>query len=617
MTQDASIDGVSRVEEQLREENQYLRAVIDALGYPLYVINAETQRVEMVNELAYQGELAGDQTCHELIHGRERPCEEAGYPCLLQQIKHTKMPTVVQHVEACQDGSSRYSEVHGFPIFDQDGKVVRIVEFSLDVSERVKTEQAEHALTHALGERVKELNCLYSISKLGVEPGISIPTLLQRSVELLPAGWQYPEITCARIILEEHDPVQSEHFQESPWKQAAEIISGGKSIGKLEVYYQQEKPQYFEGPFLEEERHLIDAVAEWLGITLERMQIDQALRESEIRWRSLTETSPDHILTLDTDLNITFANYASPGLTVAELIGTPLYTYVDPDRQAEIKGILESVLKSGEPASYETVYHLPDGGNIYYESRVTPHLSDDENRVWGLTISARDITARKRVEEQRRQLAALEERERIGRELHDDLGQVIAFIHMQAQTGLIQLDKQNLNEVQAALDELVKISQSTYTDIRQYILGIRRGLQPSSVNFFDQLRGLLESQKVRYELETQLSVIGDWQENPFSPEVERQLLGIIQEALNNICKHAGVTQARLILRQQDDQASIVIEDDGIGFSIDPLMEFSTTEEDPHFGLSIMRERAERVAGRLEIRSTPGEGTQIIVWMPLS
>ena len=607
---------MKRVEEQLREENQYLRAVIDALGYPLYVINAETKRVEMVNALAYQGELASDQTCHRFIHGREKPCEETGYPCLLQQIKNTKMPTVVQRVEACQDGSSRYSETHGFPIFDQDGKVVRIIEFSLDVSERVKTEKAQHALTHALGERVKELNCLYSISKLGVEPGVSISTLLQSSVELLPAGWQYPEITCARISLEGYEPVQSKQFQESPWKQAAEIVSGGKSVGKLEVYYQQEKPQYFEGPFLEEERHLIEAVAEWLGITLERMQIDQALRESEIRWRSLTETSPDHILTLDTDLNITFANYASPGLTVAELIGTPLYTYVDQDRQAEIKGILEGVLTSGKPASYETIYHLPDGGNIYYEERETPHLSDDENRVRGLTISARDITARKRVEEQRRQLAALEERERIGRELHDDLGQVIAFIHMQTQTALIQLDKQDLSEVQAALEDLVKISQSTYTDIRQYILGIRRGLQPSSMNFFDQLKGLLETQKVRYDLETQVNVSGDWQENPFSPEVERQLLGIIQEGLNNIHKHAGVAQARLIFCQEDDQAKIVIEDDGKGFSVDPLLEYSTTAGDPHFGISIMDERAERVGGRLELHSTPGEGTQIIVWMPI-
>jgi two-component system nitrate/nitrite sensor histidine kinase NarX len=71
-----------------------------------------------------------------------------------------------------------------------------------------------------------------------------------------------------------------------------------------------------------------------------------------------------------------------------------------------------------------------------------------------------------------------------------------------------------------------------------------------------------------------------------------------------------------MLSQQDDQARIVIEDDGKGFPIDPLLGFSRTIGEPHFGLSIMRERAERVGGRLELHSTPGRGTKIIVWMPL-
>jgi PAS domain S-box-containing protein len=120
------------------------------------------------------------------------------------------------------------------------------------------------------------------------------------------------------------------------------------------------------------------------------------LRESEARWRSLTESSPDHVVTLDTDLNIQFVNYPSPGLKVEELIGTPLYTYVAEERQLEVKGILESVLKTGEPASYETRYDSPDGSVICYESRVVPRVLLGE--TIGLTVNARDITERKRAE---------------------------------------------------------------------------------------------------------------------------------------------------------------------------------------------------------------------------
>jgi len=135
-----------------------------------------------------------------------------------------------------------------------------------------------------------------------------------------------------------------------------------------------------------------------LAIAAQRQQI-RARRESEERWRSLTETSPDHILTLDADLNIQFANFASPGLTVEELIGTPLYTYVEEERQAEIKAILEGVLRTGDDASYETIYHRPDGTVINYESRVTPRRLPGSDEIVGLTLSARDITARKRAEE--------------------------------------------------------------------------------------------------------------------------------------------------------------------------------------------------------------------------
>jgi PAS domain S-box-containing protein len=147
-----------------------------------------------------------------------------------------------------------------------------------------------------------------------------------------------------------------------------------------------------------------------LDIT-KRKQFEVALQESETNWRSLLETSPDHILMLDTDLNIQFANFASPGLTVEDLIGIPLYTYVDEDRQEEVKAILEGVLKTGKPDRYETVYHSPDGSDIYYESYVTARRLTEGNSIVGLTLGSRDITERVRIDTERQSLThALGER---------------------------------------------------------------------------------------------------------------------------------------------------------------------------------------------------------------
>ncbi|MBT4269325.1 MAG: PAS domain S-box protein [Deltaproteobacteria bacterium] len=126
-----------------------------------------------------------------------------------------------------------------------------------------------------------------------------------------------------------------------------------------------------------------------------------ALKDSKERWRSLTETSPDHILTLDTDLNIQFANYSAPGLTVNELIGTPLYQYVEgKEKQDEVKAILESVLNTGRLKSYETDYNTPEGETIYYESSVIPRILEGSKKIIGLTISSRNMTERKNMEDE-------------------------------------------------------------------------------------------------------------------------------------------------------------------------------------------------------------------------
>ncbi len=122
------------------------------------------------------------------------------------------------------------------------------------------------------------------------------------------------------------------------------------------------------------------------------------LSESKEMWRSLSESSPDHIFMLDTDLKIQYANYASPGMATAYLLETPLYNYAPEEKQNEVKGILEDVLHTSKNARYETTQITPKGRTIHYESRATPRIIS--GNVVGLTVAARDITDRKRVEEE-------------------------------------------------------------------------------------------------------------------------------------------------------------------------------------------------------------------------
>jgi len=133
---------------------------------------------------------------------------------------------------------------------------------------------------------------------------------------------------------------------------------------------------------------------------LNRKKDSDALLESEARWRSLTESSPDHIFILDNELNIQFANFALPGLTVTDLIGTLFFQYVEgKEKQKKVKETLEIALRTGDQQSYETEYLTPDGHTIYYESTVTPRILEGSTDIVGLTVTSRNITERKQAEQ--------------------------------------------------------------------------------------------------------------------------------------------------------------------------------------------------------------------------
>jgi two-component system NtrC family sensor kinase len=125
----------------------------------------------------------------------------------------------------------------------------------------------------ALRERVKELTCLYGIAQVAYSPGLALGETLQRIVELLPPAWQYPEIACARIAVGGRAYV-APGFQESPHRQAADVLVGGTQRGVIEVFYKRDMPRFAEGPFLKEERSLIDTVAREVALIIGRREAE-------------------------------------------------------------------------------------------------------------------------------------------------------------------------------------------------------------------------------------------------------------------------------------------------------------------------------------------------------
>ena len=138
----------------------------------------------------------------------------------------------------------------------------------------------------ALKERFKELNCLYSLSSLIEEPGLSLDEILNKTVMLLPPAMQFPEIAEALIVVE-NNVFQTAHFRKTPWILTHKIFVNGMPTGQVDICYIKELPAGDEGPFLSEERQLLRAVAERLGRFVEHSRAEEQIHLNETRLLSL------------------------------------------------------------------------------------------------------------------------------------------------------------------------------------------------------------------------------------------------------------------------------------------------------------------------------------------
>lgn len=246
----------------------------------------------------------------------------------------------------------------------------------------------------------------------------------------------------------------------------------------------------------------------------------------------------------------------------------------------------------------------------HLEQRVaerTQELQSTNERLH-IEINERE-TAEARVVQQARDLAAAEEREKMGRDLHDGFGQVIGFVNVQAQAAQTLLEKNQTEAARGNLGRIIQVAQDAHIDLRHFILGLRDSAKPHR-SFFGVLQESLDAFSKAWNIETVFSPAQDTL--PVLAEaVEDQILHIIQEALVNIRKHAEARRVEMLITSLSNEIVFIISDDGRGF--DP--QNAPGAEERHFGLSIMRERAEQVGGRLEIRSVVGQGTRILIHIP--
>jgi len=256
--------------------------------------------------------------------------------------------------------------------------------------------------TGELNKRIKEMNCLYGVSRILASADYSFHEKMKEIVETIPSGWKHTSITCAAITIDGKQ-YHTGNFKDSQWKLTRDITVDGEPIGKIEVCYLEDKNEMDEGSFLMEERNMINIIGEQIGIFLESERIEVTLVENRRFVQSIIDSLRSAVFVLDSEtLKITDCNAAAVEIfefSKEELTGKS-FDFLFPKSNGfedYKKKLFKAISKKGVMHAYD-VKMKRKGGEIFFAEHNTIPLQDKSGSRIGWVSTIQDITERRILE---------------------------------------------------------------------------------------------------------------------------------------------------------------------------------------------------------------------------
>jgi PAS domain S-box-containing protein len=364
--------------------------------------------------------------------------------------------------------------------------------------------------------------------------------------------------------------------------------------------------------FTPDRLELLKLIASQAAISLENArlyaehrQAEETARASQQRFQNLFENAPLYICEVDLTQTPAVVLQANPrlrqiyGWTEEAFVLPAFEQLMPPEALPGVTRMMQRV-RAGKTVTIESVMRAGDGS--LFPIRLTVAPEPDPTGVNRIIAVVEDITA----EKQRRSEAEAinEDRRRIAHEIHDGLAQNLLGLRMRAGLWhkLVETDPARLH---SALDEMREILSASIDEVRRSIFALRP-IELDDEGFFPALRQFIAAAREQYRLEIALEIFGPEERLPAS--LELTLFRVIQEALNNVIKHAQANHVWIRLDlEKSDRLTLTLQDDGVGF--DPT-QLELARRDGHLGLKQMQERVEQAQGVLSIASRPSEGMML-------
>ncbi len=620
--------GYGRAGEELRGKRDYLERLNDSINEVIIAARVPGGIIEYANRpvenlLGYQpGECVGRKM--EMVYpGRK---EYLKFDRKLKSAIRRGEEVLVAECLLRRKGEKVFPAEVTATFLREESRPVQVILVVRDITGRKRAE-------HDLNERMKELRCIYGIADISERQDFTAEETYQAIAELLPASWQYPEIACARFTLNGRE-FRTGNYRETAWKQSCDIMVAGARAGKVEVGYLEEMPEIDEGPFLKEERLLIDAVAERLGRSAEHRRIAENLRTAEQNFRNSLDSSPLGVRIVTAEGETLYANQAMLDIygygTVEELRQTPARERYTPESYAEHLERKEK-RKRGEPDSdhYEISVIRKDGEIRHLEVLRGEVLWDGGTQF---QVIYSDVTERKKAKEK---LVEYEELNKlktnllstVSHELRTPLATIKGYSTM-----LLDYDRRLSPEEKRVHLQSIDRATDRLAELVDHLLDMSR-LEAGLLKLFREpvsLSGLIQEAVADARLRTpDHEIVLDRPKRLPKPNIDaRRVRQLLDNLIDNAIKYSEKgTRVVVSVRRMGGELLVSVSDRGVGISADEQekvfdrmyrIEHRQTAEvkGVGLGLAICKGLVEAHGGRIWVESRKGEGSTFSFTLPL-